>query len=323
MATDAQIGEVKERLSFICREDRIREVLNWKKGGVKQCVFHLECTATKIRATGISHLPPWYMGDKPAGATAQDPERSRRLEHDYFMSAANMLAIRRAHFIDGTDPIVTVNVGHEAVSFQVHQSTLCRTSEFFQSRAKPEWSRGKAAVDLAHISAEAFAVYVNWLYGNTVMPRGKKLWEKDIFADSSDWVVLAESVALGEQLMDSAFQHSVMDMMIVEACGENAEQMLRVAELYLPVQIIYDSIPDSSGARSLIVDIFKLHPGLLESCGNNELPADFLRALALEALQKTEGLKDRLLKDKCWYHKHSEGEDCYSTTSLFPGGILN
>lgn len=147
------------------------------------------------------------------------------------------------------------------------------------------------------------------------MPNGKKVWDNGNAANSSDWLTLAEAVALGEELMDSAFQHSAMDMMVVAARAENTGQMLSGQV----VQKIYDGTPDHSGARSLIVDIFKQHPGLLESCGDNELPSGFLRTLALESIRKSEGLNERLSKNKCWYHKHGDGEACYSTTPALPG----
>lgn len=148
------------------------------------------------------------------------------------------------------------------------------------------------------------------------MPDGKKLWKKGVTADSSDWLILAECVTLGEELIDKAFQHSAMDVMIVAARTEKANETVRDVELHAAVRVVYDGTPEHSGARSLLVDIFKYHSGLLESCGDNELPASFVRTLALESLSMSDGLAERTSKNRCWYHKHSADEECFSTTPV-------
>ncbi|CAK1358918.1 unnamed protein product [Cercospora beticola] len=308
MATHEKIEEVKERLSFFCDEMTIRVILNTGGGDVNRTVSHLEKRTAQHRSQvwdlSKSH---WFLGDKPAKPATECLEPVK--------------ASGPSCFISSGDTIVSIHVGATAENpspslkiFNVHQGVLCKSSEFFRSKVKPEWSRGKAEVELPHISAAAFAVYVNWLYFDKIMPNGKKLWERGNAADSSDWLTSAEAIALGDELMDSAFQHSAMDMMMVAARAENTGQMLSGQV----VQIIYDGTPEDSGARSLIVDIFKQHPELLESCGD-ELPSAFLRTLALESIRKSEGLEERLSKNKCWYHKHGNGEACYSTTPALPG----
>ncbi|PIB00937.1 hypothetical protein CB0940_02147 [Cercospora beticola] len=162
---------------------------------------------------------------------------------------------------------------------------------------------------------ELFAVYVDWLYSRKIMPNGKKLWYGGVHADADDWAILARALVLGSSVMDKAFHDSVLDTMVGIAQAEAASEILKGAKLHIPVQIVFGSVPDDSGARSLLVDIFKRHAGILSSCNDEEFPAAFLRTLASEVMEGTEGLEERLSQNKCWYHKHGEGEICGSTTA--------
>ncbi|KAF2214449.1 hypothetical protein CERZMDRAFT_95715 [Cercospora zeae-maydis SCOH1-5] len=305
------IEEVKQRIHFICDEAEINNTLDLFGGDQDRSVWFLDAKVTVYRKRGTLSTLLWYLGDKPA-RTYLDTRDSR----EYTLTKKR----------SADDIIVSVHVENTAKVppaplkvFQIHQSILCESSEFLKLKAKPEWSRGKAEVNLPHVSADAFAVYVNWLYFSRVMPRGEKLWERGSVADSRDWRIFAESVALGEELMDSSFQHSVMDLMAVVVLSRNPRHNLSHQELHRVVQKIYDGTPEDSGARGLIVDIFKGHAGVLRSCGDNELPAAFLRTLALALLDKTPSLAERLKSDRCWYHNHGDGEDCHSTTPGLPG----
>ncbi|EMF08966.1 uncharacterized protein SEPMUDRAFT_26305, partial [Sphaerulina musiva SO2202] len=100
---------------------------------------------------------------------------------------------------------VNVDQGPNATKIYVHKSVLCASSEFFKAKARRVWSKGEATVDLPHVSQHAFMLYANWAYSGKV--------NETSVPDQADWEILAEAAALGQQLMDSAFKHSVMDTM--------------------------------------------------------------------------------------------------------------
>ena len=203
---------------------------------------------------------------------------------------------------------------------QVHQSVLCSSSEFFRAKAKPEWSNGQATVDLRHISEEAFTIYATWAYGGDIVRNGRDL-DEEVIPDNKatqpvkeDWQALAEAIALGEELMDKAFEHSVLDVMVYAAGTFSNKEVAREVMCHaLPVQVIYDGTPEGSGARNLILDIFKRHKDFLEQC-DDDLPPEFLKDLAMKLLKGEDKDKSGLAENPCWYHQHAEGEACYSTT---------
>lgn len=235
-----------------------------------------------------------------------------------------------AHFITAHDPIIPINVdqGPNATKIHVHQSVLCASSEFFKAKAKSAWSSGEGTVNLPHISKHAFTLYANWAYSGKVVHKGRDLnrvasagaravKNESTVPDQADWEILAEAAALGEELMDSAFKHSVMDTMVffaatAEEGGEElASQLMCHA---LPIHIVYDATPEGSGFRHLVLDIFRRHKDFLELCEDGHLPYDFLKSMAV-ALLKPDNGGSGLAKNACWYHQHRDGESCYSTAA--------
>lgn len=235
-----------------------------------------------------------------------------------------------AHFITTDDSIIPVNVdqGPNATKIYVHKSVLCASSEFFKAKARRVWSKGEATVDLPHVSQHAFMLYANWAYSGKVVHKGRDLnrvahagagavKNETTVPDQADWEILAEAAALGQQLMDSAFKHSVMDTMVffaatAEEGGEKvANQLLCHA---LPIQTVYDATPECSGFRNIMLDVFRRHEDFLEQICDDILPNDFLKSLALKLLKPDNG-GSGLAKNPCWYHQHEDGESCYSTAA--------
>ena len=63
---------------------------------------------------------------------------------------------------------ITVKVGTASKPFKMHESILCSSSEFFQTRNKVEWSHDEKPTGLPDHSPETFNIYVNWLYTRKV-----------------------------------------------------------------------------------------------------------------------------------------------------------
>ncbi|KAI4922582.1 hypothetical protein J4E90_001013 [Alternaria incomplexa] len=117
-------------------------------------------------------------------------------------------------------PMITLVIGpaHEAVSIQVHQDILTRTSEFFARALKPEWAAMRERPD--HIELPAYTVkdvetYAHWLYSGKVPARCFDLCRT--FHDQEEnnpvWIDLATAYVFGEQILDRHYQQTVLNTM--------------------------------------------------------------------------------------------------------------
>lgn len=100
---------------------------------------------------------------------------------------------------------VEVGTGDEAQTFHVHAAQLCKSSEYLKTKAKPEWSKGKATVDLSYQDPGAFNIYVNWLYTGQILSTNAKKSNT-----SEEWLGLARAFTLGEELIDQDFKNAIM-----------------------------------------------------------------------------------------------------------------
>ncbi|KAF2788391.1 hypothetical protein K505DRAFT_255648 [Melanomma pulvis-pyrius CBS 109.77] len=136
----------------------------------------------------------------------------------------------------------TIEVRVKDETFHIHQSIICKTSEFFKNAVKLEWAGvKKKPIDLRNESKDTFNVYLGWLYS-------KSLYH--ISHLSSTWTKLTEAYVIGEKLMDQSFQVAVMDAMIGHRT--NHTQWFPSIE---NINTIYDGTVEASPARRLMVDL--------------------------------------------------------------------
>ncbi|KAK4611588.1 hypothetical protein CLAFUW4_12677 [Fulvia fulva] len=185
---------------------------------------------------------------------------------------ADRLAADKA--IDATERTISVIVGTspDRKTFHVHASVLQRSSEYMRSKAKPEWSRGSATVDLSHQDATAFNIYINWLYQSQIVSATDE-------NPRTEWMGLVRAFALGEELIDQAFKNAVMSALSATAHGSQVEDVLPF--LVEMVLIIYDATPEKSPARFFLVDVGKSVEKEQLRKLRGELPHDFIFDLAV------------------------------------------
>lgn len=183
---------------------------------------------------------------------------------------------------------VTVKVGTSSTDFIVHEDVLRRSSTFLHTKAKKPWSKSGSQVDIPNHSADAFKMYVSWLYANKIFIE-PPAWELEPTRPGSlnasrlndDWIVLAKSYVLGEELIDAALRDSIMaSLRVMPTYARSRLAQSVIAEV---VDIIYDGTPDSSIARQFFAILYS------ESSCKQDLkmkkehfPADFLFDVLLQ-----------------------------------------
>ncbi|KAK4611589.1 hypothetical protein CLAFUW4_12678 [Fulvia fulva] len=233
---------------------------------------------------------------------------------DSMSSESRSTATTKAHQ-SSTDSMVAVEVGtgDEAQTFHVHAAQLCKSSEYLKTKAKPEWSKGKATVDLSYQDPGAFNIYVNWLYTGQILSTNAKKSNT-----SEEWLGLARAFTLGEELIDQDFKNAIMSALSTTASGAQVTDFLdRLGEM---VTVIYEGSVEGSPARNFLVDRGQSLERTQLSKLRGELHADYTFDLAL-ARAKVDTLVKGSKKHKrqpistvkeglCDYHEHGDGKGC-------------
>ena len=150
----------------------------------------------------------------------------------------------------------------------MHKNVLGRSSPFFQSALKPEWTdpiEPKKPIDLPDTSVASFKVYLQWLYWNTV-PEAKK--------GTEDVHMLAHAYVLGVQILDENFQNAIM---------RNLKRSFLHGGGNIPsaqmIEIIYEGTNPGSHIRDFMVQLFLGRRDHLWQNNPDIWPAEFLRDL--------------------------------------------
>ena len=199
---------------------------------------------------------------------------------------------------------ITIVVGPTEQRFYVHSSVLQSSSAFFKAALKQQWSEGQAhEVKLSEDKAHVFGIYAGWLYTGKV--------------NTTLWPYLARLYALGEKIIDSAFQDDVVNVLIARTPEKDTNDG-REFPGQRDVARIYRDTPVGSPARRLMLDLYAIHgmPGWITE---KTLPYDkeFLHDLAKLMLEHK---NDRNLPSAvrrnldsgvpCAYHKHDKDKLC-------------
>lgn len=203
-------------------------------------------------------------------------------------------------------------IGAAGCKVYVHEK-LIRRSDFFDRALKGEWKENQTrSVLLPDEDLDTFKSYMHWLYtGNIPTPLGSEM------SKAAPYDALTRLYGLGERLLDGEFQDRVLDTIVVEA----RERIGPIRRLGYPgrkaVSIIYESTPDSSPARRLMVDLYVPH-GTGRFNLDADFPAQFLADVAkgLMADRRTSTATrqqkySELEKDgPCSYHHHKKDKPC-------------
>ncbi|KAK5686120.1 hypothetical protein LTS10_002234 [Elasticomyces elasticus] len=191
---------------------------------------------------------------------------------------------------DASQPLIKVFVGLTEEVYLVHRPILCSSSGYFTARLKPEWSRQSSdEVRLPDADHSAFNIYVNWLYMRGIAR--SSLDDDDEDAQSEEWLNLADAFVLGDALVDSEFQASVLETLRFMSGSRQRKSFWAVATEV--VAVIYDGTPTGSLVREVLLDLFLLH-------ADGQLPDDEILALPEEFLQELEKAPQSLAVMRGW-----------------------
>jgi hypothetical protein len=166
-----------------------------------------------------------------------------------------------------TDNLVTLDVGPSHHKIIVHKHSITRTSQFFAAALKKDWTEGQTrTLDLPEEIPEHMEYYCEYLYSDELPTKGFT-HKKDGDNMEAGFELLANLYVFGERRMDTKLRNAV------------AHEMLRIQSLPLAnppgfgariapcvpcvpcvpstatVNIIYQSTPEGSPARRLMVDM--------------------------------------------------------------------
>jgi hypothetical protein len=144
----------------------------------------------------------------------------------------------------------------DPVALNVHQGTLCRSSEYFKNLMKPVWASMRDdphTVNLDNDCVSTVKAYVTWLYTDKVILDLDKIlsngeMKERIQEAEKAFVQLAKSYVYGEKIIDIMYKNMIVET-IVKAISEIPRNMGSES-----VSIIYAGTPSGSPIRRLIAD---------------------------------------------------------------------
>jgi hypothetical protein len=199
----------------------------------------------------------------------------------------------------------------------VHEDLLSQHSPFFASAAKEDWKEGQEhRVPLPDDAPYVVDLYIHWVYSGKIFSRKSRQEEEEDVkerksADESG--VLVRAYVFGEKIQDGDFQDAVIDALVHSIAMPD-----KSGNCWYPgasqIDQAYKGTPEGSPLRQLLVDIYMFYGDSKWLHGPENV--EFLTGLAGRLLDKK---KSPVIWDPikptsigCHYHRHSEGDICYS-----------
>lgn len=137
----------------------------------------------------------------------------------------------------------------------VHSSYLARTSEFFASALKKEWTEGQVqTIELDEETPELIAHYLDWLYTTNLSTKGCGSFDLNASEVASNDLP-AELYVLGECRLDSTLRNAIITEFIRLGLLFHDVTGCQPSQRVSAINIIYQGTPAESPARRLMVDL--------------------------------------------------------------------
>lgn len=178
----------------------------------------------------------------------------------------------------------------------IHRGVLCKSSGFFQSALKPEWSESREqpdVIDLPDDSVETVSDYIRWLYsGNLpikIYNADGDTREKVAVEAEKVFVLLAEAYVFGEKIVDATYKRTVIETVL--AAMNSSRWNLGPSS----VDIIYKGTPSTSPLRRLVADKVALlaHDDLKQGNGWMAFFDAYPREALVDAIKATVTLRSK------------------------------
>lgn len=204
--------------------------------------------------------------------------------------------------------IVTIRVGKESASqdFMVHENLMVARSPFVRTALNNDWKEAKSRViPMPEDQPETFSTYQQWLYSGKLFSRH----DEGTIEDAAEYELLVKAYILGEKLMDSRFQDTILDC-IVQKLRKTSTFDIGLSNL------VYENTPSNSPLRRLWCDVYAWSgsPSWLDESKLSEcVHAEFLMDLSRLQMSFWGGERPKQIPyagNTCDYHHHRDGV-CY------------
>lgn len=207
-----------------------------------------------------------------------------QLDSRYLMLISSRLAGRA----------VDVLVGEEKEIFSVHEKLIRASSPFFDKAVSGIWLEStQHTIELPEDEPEIFGIYVHWLYYEKLPVSCNE--------PSSEYLNLMKAYTLGDKLLDTKFQDTVIDAIV-----DKSVTPAQTGACWYPtdeeVEFAFNNTSDSAPIRTLLVDLYVFAGcSRLVRCENPaDVPQPFLYELALKLLDQRDGPRQKIEASK--YH---------------------
>ena len=193
---------------------------------------------------------------------------------------------------------LNIQVGEVREPFFVHEPLIRASSAFFDKAMAKEWIESKQhTIVLPEDSPKIFALYVHWIYTGK-MPVGR---DEPGQKSTLEYMELVDSYVLGDKILDTNFQNSVMDAIIEKSCIEANDGYLWYPNASV-IKHAYEKTTSSASIRKLLVDMY-VKGGISEWLNSTTCPKEFLFSVASELLRNKKTADEPL--NSIEYHVHN------------------
>ncbi|KGO68807.1 Uncharacterized protein PITC_076890 [Penicillium italicum] len=176
-------------------------------------------------------------------------------------------------------PILTIIVGDSKEPLHVHKSIICNSSPFFKNAMSGSWKESKEhTLELPEDDPKIFAWYSHWLYFAKIPTIVEAVAPEDREANhSKEYHDLVEAYVLGDKLLDTKFQNSVIDAIVEKCSTPDAQDGFQYYPNVDAINRAYNSTTKSATIRNLFVDVYvaSAEPEWV----TNELPKEFIHSV--------------------------------------------
>lgn len=203
---------------------------------------------------------------------------------------------------------MTIVVGAERKPFIVHELIICASSPFFKNAMSGPWKESSEhTVDLPEDEPKVFALYCHWLYYATIPVRIEDPTKgRPGQRANKEYRELIGAYVLGDKLLDTKFQNSVIDALLETCSATNTQDGNRYYPGIDGIKDAYKKTNESSKIRSLFVDMWvsKANVNWFESA---DYPKEFLISVVKGLMENDPVRRSPLHASK--YYVHESGND--------------
>ncbi|XHF97178.1 hypothetical protein AWENTII_000779 [Aspergillus wentii] len=200
---------------------------------------------------------------------------------------------------------VDVVVGNQQEPFSVHENLVRTSSRFFDKAMAGKWRESlQRTVKLPDEEPNIFTLYLHWLYYGAL----PVYCDKPGLAGNSEYLELAKAYVLGDKLLDSKFQDTVIDAIIEKSLSKakDGASWYPVGEV---IEYVYCNTHESAPIRELLVDMYVYYgysDWLRDYNEPENVPQPFLLKLASKLLDRR--VKSGVSLEAERYHSHGSNE---------------